>query len=142
MFDLDFNSVENPYVVDAAHNGNVTHFINHSCDPNLGVWAVWADCLDPNLPMLALFATRDIEVGEELSFDYLQKSNEEENNETIRKEIFEDDLNIPNGEEASTAASPASPIKSRFEMQQQNMNMLRNRTECKCGSMKCRKYLF
>lgn len=142
LFDLDFNSVENPYVVDAAHNGNVTHFINHSCDPNLGVWAVWADCLDPNLPMLALFATRDIEVGEELSFDYLQKSNEEENNETIRKEIFEDDLNIPNGEEASTAASPASPIKSRFEMQQQNMNMLRNRTECKCGSMKCRKYLF
>nr|CAB98199.1 putative heterochromatin protein [Scoliopteryx libatrix] len=82
LFDLDFNSVENPYVVDAAHLGNVSHFINHSCDPNLGVWAAWADCLDPNLPMLALFATRDTEIGEEICFDYLQKSSDNDDVDT------------------------------------------------------------
>ncbi|XP_072932753.1 histone-lysine N-methyltransferase SUV39H2-like isoform X1 [Epargyreus clarus] len=145
LFDLDFNSVENPYVVDAAHLGNVSHFINHSCDPNLGVWAVWADCLDPNLPMLALFSTCDIEAGEEICFDYLQKcSEDDESTSAAHKEVVieDDDSNIPNASEANVALSPVSPVKSRFEIQQQNIALLRNRTECKCGSVKCRKYLF
>lgn len=152
LFDLDFNSVENPYVVDAAHLGSVSHFINHSCDPNLGVWAVWADCLDPNLPMIALFATRDIEAGEEICFDYLQKSSDIDDNDANGTPVDaqststisdSDNVNVPNGSEAGTPVSPsASPIKSRFELQQQNMANLRNRTECKCGSINCRKYLF
>ncbi|XP_018328205.1 histone-lysine N-methyltransferase Su(var)3-9 isoform X1 [Agrilus planipennis] len=71
LFDLDFNSNDNPYTVDAARFGNVSHFINHSCDPNLSVWAVWVNCLDPNIPKLALFATREIAKGEELTFDYM-----------------------------------------------------------------------
>ncbi|XP_068617326.1 histone-lysine N-methyltransferase SUV39H2-like isoform X1 [Battus philenor] len=158
LFDLDFNSVENPYVVDAAHLGNVSHFINHSCDPNLGVWAVWADCLDPNLPMLALFATRDIESGEEICFDYLQKSSDSDDldtststevsnidtivgsvNEDFSKERLKRDS--PNTAEAIAANPPGSPSKTRFEMQQQNQTSLKN-TECKCGTLKCRKYLF
>ena len=40
------------------------------CDPNLAVFAILADCMDPNLPRLALFAQRDIHTGEELTFDY------------------------------------------------------------------------
>lgn len=31
---------------------------------------MWANCMDPNMPRLALFAQRDIHVGEELTFDY------------------------------------------------------------------------
>lgn len=144
LFDLDFNSVENPYVVDACNLGNISHFINHSCDPNLGVWAVWADCLDPNLPMLALFATRDIEAGEEVCFDYLQKSldSDDDTGVTVQKEQLEEDVSIPSASEANIAVSPVSPTKSRFEVQQQNRAMLRNLTECKCGTLKCRKYLF
>ncbi|XP_034829156.1 histone-lysine N-methyltransferase SUV39H2-like isoform X1 [Maniola hyperantus] len=146
LFDLDFNSHENPYVVDACNLGNVSHFINHSCDPNLGVWAVWADCLDPNLPMLALFATRDIEAGEEICFDYLQKCNdndEELKTPAVPKDCAEDDnACVPSDSEANTATSSASPIKSRFEIQQQNITSLKNRTECKCGAIKCRKFLF
>lgn len=145
LFDLDFNSVENPYVVDAAHLGNVSHFINHSCDPNLGVWAVWADCLDPNLPMLALFATRDIEMGEEVCFDYLQKASENDEAEANGTCVDKDssfDTEIPSGSEATAGVAPVSPVKSRFEIQQQNRTMLRNLTECRCGALKCRKYLF
>ena len=40
------------------------------CDPNLSVYAVWANCMDPNMPRLAFFAQRDIHSGEELTFDY------------------------------------------------------------------------
>jgi histone-lysine N-methyltransferase SUV39H len=30
LFDLDFNDTDCLYAVDAAHEGNVSHFINHS----------------------------------------------------------------------------------------------------------------
>lgn len=80
LFDLDFNDKKNfPYTVDAALFGNISHFINHSCNPNLAVYAIWVDCLDPNLPRLGLFAIRDIAENEELTFDYLCLPNGKEN---------------------------------------------------------------
>lgn len=73
LFDLDYNEIDGqcPYTVDAAMYGNISHFINHSCDPNLAVYAIWINCLDPNLPSLALFAIKDIKQNEELTFDYM-----------------------------------------------------------------------
>jgi SET domain-containing protein len=48
--------------VDAAVGGNISRFINHSCDPNCVAWIegrhIWIDAL------------RDIRAGEELAYDY------------------------------------------------------------------------
>lgn len=71
LFDLDYDKGDqNLFTVDAFKYGNVSHFINHSCDPNLIVYNVWINCLDPDLPRLALFASQDIKKGEEITFDY------------------------------------------------------------------------
>lgn len=53
--------------VDPIYNGNAGRFINHSCDPNLVMIPVRTDCL---IPVLALFAIKDISANTELSFDY------------------------------------------------------------------------
>ncbi|XP_060851747.1 histone-lysine N-methyltransferase SUV39H2 isoform X2 [Rhopalosiphum padi] len=79
LFDLDYNTDKNDsvYSIDATTFGNVSHFINHSCDSNLAIFAVWIDCLDTNIPTLALFASRDIDAGEEITFNYMTSVNNE-----------------------------------------------------------------
>ena len=54
--------------VDPRHHGNAGRFINHSCCPNLKMYPVRGD--HDITPMLALFAVREIPIGEELTFDY------------------------------------------------------------------------
>lgn len=115
LFDLDFNSQDFPYTVDAARYGNVAHFINHSCEPNLGVWAVWINCLDPNLPKLALFAVKEIDKGEELTFDYMCNVTKEK----TKKKVV------------------GSPSRQRLTVGKKKSSHL-----CRCGSKKCRQYLF
>ncbi|XP_050296380.1 histone-lysine N-methyltransferase Su(var)3-9-like isoform X1 [Anthonomus grandis grandis] len=116
LFDLDYNSRDNLYTVDAATHGNVSHFINHSCDPNLGVYATWINCLDPNLPKLALFALREIQKGEELTFDYM--------------------MNIDTPTETKT------PEKGRPKLQTPEKDSMSDRPTCKCAADSCRRYLF
>ncbi|XP_072522292.1 histone-lysine N-methyltransferase SETMAR [Salminus brasiliensis] len=53
--------------VDPAAVGNVGRFLNHSCQPNLVMVPVRVHSL---VPRLALFTRRDVEMGEELTFDY------------------------------------------------------------------------
>ncbi|CAH1970663.1 unnamed protein product [Acanthoscelides obtectus] len=116
LFDLDYNSKDNPYTVDAAKFGNISHFINHSCDPNLGVYAVWIDCSDPNLPRLALFALREIQKDEEITFDYMMN---------IDPEV------------------PTTPEKPRFLKTPDKNQVIQNgRNICKCEADACRRYLF
>lgn len=73
LFDLDYNSTaDSLYTIDAAIHGNIGHFFNHSCDPNLSVFPFWIDNLDINMPRLAFFTLRPIKAGEELTFDYIR----------------------------------------------------------------------
>ena len=52
--------------VDASSKGNMSRFINHSCEPNCCIekWIVKGKI------RVGIFASTDIEIGEELSFDY------------------------------------------------------------------------
>ncbi|XP_071385225.1 histone-lysine N-methyltransferase SUV39H1-like [Centroberyx affinis] len=115
LFDLDY--VEDVYTVDAAHQGNISHFVNHSCNPNLQVYNVFIENLDERLPRIALFSTRAIRAGEELTFDYKMQLDPVDTESTRMDSSF------------SLAGLPSSPKK-------------RIRVECRCGSDSCRKYLF
>ncbi|RCI00067.1 hypothetical protein CU097_002558 [Rhizopus azygosporus] len=83
LFDMDFAQSELPtkYAIDAFILGNVSRFFNHSCSPNLEVFAVYHDSADVQMHRLAFFASRDIKKDEELCFDYngMQCDTEEEN---------------------------------------------------------------
>ncbi|KAM0732141.1 Histone-lysine N-methyltransferase SUV39H2 [Formica fusca] len=117
LFDLDYNETDGqcPYTVDAAMYGNISHFINHSCDPNLAVYAIWINCLDPNLPNLALFAIKDIKQNEELTFDYTCQT-PRGSNEKMQQQLLDNEADAE--------------------------NISKNRTLCKCGAATCRRYLF
>lgn len=137
LFDLDYNDTEGqcPYTVDAAVYGNVSHFINHSCEPNLAVYGVWIDCLDPNLPKLALFATKNIEQNEELTFDYMCQS--------IR--MYAKNRNHPQHDSKNinrTAVPSESRKRLELPLKLSNDKTVENRTRCRCGSKVCRQYLF
>jgi len=55
-------AIDDDVVVDAAHQGNLARWINHSCDPNCEV--VLED------GRLFIETLRDIRPGEELAYDY------------------------------------------------------------------------
>ena len=55
-----------------------------SCDPNLNIFNVYVDCLDPDMPRLCLFAKREIKRGEQISFDYRQSTGNTDSKNTIK----------------------------------------------------------
>lgn len=70
-----------PLEVDGEWMSGPTRFINHSCDPNMRIFARVGDHADKHIHDLALFALRDIPAGEELTFDYLGKPGEVDKDE-------------------------------------------------------------
>lgn len=54
-------------IIDARNYGCEARFINHSCEPNTCILPVRINSV---IPQAALFALRDIEPLEELSYDY------------------------------------------------------------------------
>jgi [histone H3]-lysine9 N-trimethyltransferase SUV39H len=70
-----------PLEVDGEFMSGPTRFINHSCDPNLRIFARVGDHADKHLHDLALFALRDIPRGEELTFDYVAGVDDNEEHE-------------------------------------------------------------
>jgi len=126
LFDLDFNSQDqNPYTCDAAFYGNVSRFINHSCDPNLNIFNVYVDCLDPDMPRLCLFAKREIKRGEQISFDYRQSTGNTDSKNTIK----------------AHADLIASPTKKAAILEEAGV-ALPEESVCRCGASNCRKILF
>jgi euchromatic histone-lysine N-methyltransferase len=67
------NESGSEFLIDGRVRGNVTRYINHSCDPNLIVQCVFVG--SERLPRICLFAWKDIQPGEELCYDYAQEQN-------------------------------------------------------------------
>ncbi|KAL7307715.1 hypothetical protein TKK_0000390 [Trichogramma kaykai] len=61
-----FMALKSDQIIDATMKGNISRFINHSCDPNAETqkWTV-----DGEL-RIGFFSTKEIAMGEELTFDY------------------------------------------------------------------------
>ena len=61
-----FMSLANNEYIDATRKGNISRFLNHSCDPNcvLQKWIVG------NRMVIGIFTKRQVKMGEELTFDY------------------------------------------------------------------------
>lgn len=55
-------AVDDDTVIDATYDGNESRFINHSCDPN-------CEAIDED-GRIFIFATRNIQPGVELTYDY------------------------------------------------------------------------
>lgn len=69
-----------PLEVDGEFMSGPTRFINHSCEPNLRIFARVGDHADKHIHDLALFAISNIGKGEELTFDYVDGQGEIESN--------------------------------------------------------------
>jgi len=135
LFDLDFNRGEdNLYTVDAASHGNLSHFINHACDPNLSIFNVYINCYDLDLPQLCLFARRDIQKGEQLTFDYCQSTATDDGSgspiKSPSKTKLTDSKSSTPGKASDDGASGGSKRGNSHN------------TRCRCGSSNCRTWLF
>ncbi|KAL8445292.1 hypothetical protein Emed_005749 [Eimeria media] len=53
--------------IDSLFIGNVSRFLNHSCDPNVRVATIWRG---PCLPLVGVFALKDIPAGAALTYAY------------------------------------------------------------------------
>jgi histone-lysine N-methyltransferase SUV39H len=103
---------EDCYVVDGQHMGGPTRFINHSCEPNCRQYTVSYNRHDNRLYSLAFFAYEDIPAGKELTFDYMDEDEVEEEEAIRRRE--------------AAARDPESQTRVR----------------CNCGTRKCRGFLW
>lgn len=151
LFDLDFYNADNNYTIDALHYGNIARFINHSCDPNCGIWALWSECQDPNFQKIVFFSLRPIATGEELTIDYLNgqiiKESDEtpqenpnlenQNSENVCPNVVTEDLNFGKIEEKSVLTQIMSHERFR-----PNSVIKKETCVCKCGSSNCRKFIF
>ncbi|XP_060526174.1 probable histone-lysine N-methyltransferase set-23 [Cylas formicarius] len=69
--------------IDPMYYGNIGRYVNHSCEPNSTMVIAR---INETVPILSLFASRDIEPGEEITYDYgiTDVSHLEEPSETDR----------------------------------------------------------
>lgn len=71
LFDLDCKeNAHELYCIDAKHYGNISRFINHSCEPNVFPIRVFIHHRDLRFPRIAFFALKEINVHDEICFNY------------------------------------------------------------------------
>jgi histone-lysine N-methyltransferase SUV39H len=85
------DSLADTVFIDGEFRSGPTRFINHSCDPNLRIFARVGDHATKRFHDLAFFAIEDITAGTELTFDYVDgaedKLEEDKKNPNQKKDM-------------------------------------------------------
>lgn len=69
--------IDSDFLIDTRESGNVSRFLNSSCNPNLACQPIYIETQNPLFVHFGLFAIKDIKAFTELNFDYFYGSNEE-----------------------------------------------------------------
>ena len=110
--------------IDPTFIGSIGRFLNHSCAPNLYM----VPCrVDNNIPRAALFALRDIEPGEELTYDYSGDINVGRSSEET--DLKENDL---------SDTSDSGPEINKTRKESKNKEQKIKRKQCCCGNDICK----
>ncbi|GAA5948495.1 hypothetical protein JCM3765_004902 [Sporobolomyces pararoseus] len=124
---LEYDSLE---VIDAGQKGNSSRFINHSCGPNCEVVRWRLASVDEY--QVGIFAKRDIQAGEELTYNYGWQNFVDMADPNSEKPPASTSTSIP------TSASPRKDKASKAAEEAAN-DIVRQR--CFCGSPVCSGYL-
>ncbi|CAG2104446.1 unnamed protein product [Medioppia subpectinata] len=119
----------NEYVIDAYKCGNVSRFINHSCEPNCRALYSYVRSYNKHFPTVSLFTTRAIEPYEELTYDYGNAFT------TAPKNWTEEANSNGNGVSTGVANGESRPAADRPE------RLALKRIPCHCSTI-CRKSLY
>ncbi|XP_065178884.1 histone-lysine N-methyltransferase SUV39H2-like [Sycon ciliatum] len=132
QFELDFTEEKAfQYVIDAKKMGSVSHFINHSCDPNLVVHGVFVDNPDISMPRIGLFAKKFIRAGTELTFDYFLSQDASCHSPGLTP--------VAKRVKPPTLAGPLSPVHPYSPTSSPSR---RERIPCRCGAKNCRGFIY
>lgn len=71
-YQAGFTIMNHDVAICAGKVGNIARFINHSCEPNTAFFEVHSRryVADPLIPRVAVYATKDIALGEEITIAY------------------------------------------------------------------------
>lgn len=70
LFEVNSEEHDDPITIDAKKHGNVTRFINHSCEPNTHVRYVNFHGGKPEQEKICIFSSKIIKKGEEITISY------------------------------------------------------------------------
>ncbi|KAH6575301.1 hypothetical protein BASA60_005105 [Batrachochytrium salamandrivorans] len=119
-------------IIDAYKCGNVSRFFNHSCCPNMASYCIQVDSTDPDLHHIAFFTLRDIEPGEELTFDYSNSSGVDNSFEQNRRAKSRS-RSLGSGSAGSGFNTKGSSKTARLSSKSGSVLI-----KCLCGTADCR----
>ena len=122
--------------VDSSQSGNISRFMNHSCDPNLVPRVLYSSNYSLYQPRIAFFAAKNIPADAELNFDYQMDRHTQDL--PVSKQIrAENDLFCFDGNpELQFRKEEPAISESGIRM------LLRHKSiPCHCKSLRCRGFL-
>lgn len=127
------------FTVDAGLWGNLSRFLNHSCDPNLNLHPVYTIERDLRRPFWAFFTRRKVSRGEELTFKYTSDDTDASQAVESLKNTDEVRNQAPGTELCHKTTKMGNPDADGETLTK--MHILRS-LKCQCGAANCRGTVF